>query len=429
VSDAEVEAARRELTDAKADFDLRLRSLRQEHEKIKAQYEKRIEALETAAASSSTPVKAAAGSAGSSRGSTPGSGDKAEKGASPKTLAGALVRVRELESEVERIRTFYTKKVDEEKRKAEAQISALKRGTAAAAASDGRTGDALSYGVDSAQVAPSPTGQDAPATATGKPEVSVADQIQNALAELRAEYDVRLSLANAQVSAAQREAQEARLHPAASGSAPAQLAAPTVADIRSCAAFSEEVAREVSARLAGAPLASSAAMHANELQHAVRLAEQKGSMEAEALRMRVREEEHKAQLLQREVDMLRTQVGNASASAGASPSPAGPQFAPQALLALETQITHLELRLARREGELMSALEQGRSASKIERARLEAIHASELREKDEQLVKFQTGLEQLVYALRQWQAVAYEAQQQSAGLPPPPRVAAFGLSV
>ena len=32
-----------------------------------------------------------------------------------------------------------------------------------------------------------------------------------------------------------------------------------------------------------------------------------------------------------------------------------------------------------------------------------ALHASELREKDEQLVRFQGDLETLVYSLRQWQ--------------------------
>ena len=37
---------------------------------------------------------------------------------------------------------------------------------------------------------------------------------------------------------------------------------------------------------------------------------------------------------------------------------------------------------------------------------MEALHQAEIREKDEQLVRFQQELEQLVYCLRQWQMEA-----------------------
>jgi len=73
---------------------------------------------------------------------------------------------------------------------------------------------------------------------------------------------------------------------------------------------------------------------------------------------------------------------------------------------MEAQVAQLETRLARREQEFSQAAAQGRSAAKMERARLEALHAAELRERDEQLVRFQQELEQLVYALRQWQYAA-----------------------
>jgi len=76
---------------------------------------------------------------------------------------------------------------------------------------------------------------------------------------------------------------------------------------------------------------------------------------------------------------------------------------------MEAQLSALESRLQRRERELTAAVEEGRNASKIERARLEALHAAELRERDEQLVKFQQELETLVYALRQWQHAAASA--------------------
>jgi len=183
-----------------------------------------------------------------------------------------------------------------------------------------------------------------------------------------------------------------------------------------------------------------------DLQHAARMAEQSKAVEAEALRMHTREAEHKLQLLTNEVTSLRSaaqaqamQYQSASANVAGvatyqhqhqSLSPHSPQQAAiteATLLSFETQIGSLEKRLVRREKELQVAIDEGKSASKLERARLESIHREELREKDEQLVKFQGELEQLVYALRQWQltaqhaqAEAQEAQQQHYGLPAPP---------
>jgi len=70
---------------------------------------------------------------------------------------------------------------------------------------------------------------------------------------------------------------------------------------------------------------------------------------------------------------------------------------------MEGQVSQLEARLRRREQELGQALAEGRGLSKLERARLEGLHAAELRERDEQLLRFQMELEGLVLALRQWQ--------------------------
>ena len=46
-----------------------------------------------------------------------------------------------------------------------------------------------------------------------------------------------------------------------------------------------------------------------------------------------------------------------------------------------------------------------------------ALHASELREKDEQLVRFQGDLETLVYSLRQWQHAVTANATTAAGQP------------
>eukprot|EP00128_Syssomonas_multiformis_P009005 Colp12_sorted_trinity150504_noHs@33530 len=79
-------------------------------------------------------------------------------------------------------------------------------------------------------------------------------------------------------------------------------------------------------------------------------------------------------------------------------------------LQMEAQIDTLEIRLFRREKELMGAVEEAKTAAAIERSRLEAIHAQEVREKDQQLVHFQQELVQLVTALRHWKERASDAE-------------------
>lgn len=74
--------------------------------------------------------------------------------------------------------------------------------------------------------------------------------------------------------------------------------------------------------------------------------------------------------------------------------------------ALESHLRMLEGRADRRERELQATVDDVKSTSKIEYARLQAIHSQECREKDEQLVRFQGDLEHLVRALRQWQNAA-----------------------
>lgn len=69
---------------------------------------------------------------------------------------------------------------------------------------------------------------------------------------------------------------------------------------------------------------------------------------------------------------------------------------------MESQIDALEVRLQRREKELLAAVDEAKAAAALERSRLEALHAQECREKDEQLVRFQQELVQLVTALRHW---------------------------
>ena len=94
----------------KSQYDNRLRSLRQEHEKLKLQYETRAV----------TKPESAVKSEGYTGRKMPTSAIK--------TLPNAMIKIRELEDEVEKVRTFYTKKIEDTVRKAEVQMRALKRG-------------------------------------------------------------------------------------------------------------------------------------------------------------------------------------------------------------------------------------------------------------------------------------------------------------
>jgi hypothetical protein len=69
---------------------------------------------------------------------------------------------------------------------------------------------------------------------------------------------------------------------------------------------------------------------------------------------------------------------------------------------MESQIASLESRLSRRSGDMAALVEETKAAARMERARLVALHAAELREKDEQLVRFRGELETLVTALRSY---------------------------
>jgi len=135
------------------------------------------------------------------------------------------------------------------------------------------------------------------------------------------------------------------------------------------------------------------------------------TQERDSLWKRVREEESRVAHMTMEVSALRAQVQQQTAS---------PQMAQ--IMQMESSLAQVETRLQRRERELMSALEEGRTAAKMERARMDAIHAQEIREKDEQLVRFQNELEQLVLALRQWQYAA------TYGPPPQERELQMGIN-
>jgi hypothetical protein len=51
-------------------------------------------------------------------------------------------------------------------------------------------------------------------------------------------------------------------------------------------------------------------------------------------------------------------------------------------------------------------VEDVKATSRLEHARLQALHVQQISDKDQQLARFQSDLERLVGALKQWQATA-----------------------
>ena len=122
----ELQDAKEELVKSKEEFERRLRSLRQEHEKIKFQYEERIKNLQnTTATKSNHPSSLKLTTVTTVTGTDAG---QMNSNGNYKNLTVANSKIRELEKEIERIRLFYTKKVEETQRKADNQMRALKRG-------------------------------------------------------------------------------------------------------------------------------------------------------------------------------------------------------------------------------------------------------------------------------------------------------------
>ena len=86
------------------------------------------------------------------------------------------------------------------------------------------------------------------------------------------------------------------------------------------------------------------------------------------------------------------------------------------LQALESHLKALEGRADRRERELRAVVEDVKATSRLEHARLQAMHVQEINDKDQQLARFQSDLERLVRALKQWQAAASTKPQQETSL-------------
>lgn len=79
--------------------------------------------------------------------------------------------------------------------------------------------------------------------------------------------------------------------------------------------------------------------------------------------------------------------------------------------ALESHLKALEGRADRRERELRAVVEDMKATSRIEHARLQALHVQQINEKDNQIAQSQSDIDRLVRAVKQLQAVAASKSQ------------------
>jgi hypothetical protein len=299
--------------------------LRQEHEKVKMQYEQRIKDLQSSPTPSAAPNKSEA---------TGGSGPF-------KNLTAANAKVKDLEKEVERVRTFYTKKLDEAQRRADTQMRSLKRGDL-------------------------------------QEEVEVVSVPAAAVAQ----YELRISMLEKELMQTSEELGRARsaavnLPPppaAASVTVAAPLPVPAYVDMPPQIPMST-------------PLSSSNA----DTERLALLSDKVSDLSSQLALARYDAVEKSKSLDEKNAENsdLRSQVDNVKVElqlkvvemAGArGQSPEMTHF-----LSLEGQLHRLEEKISRREGELQALLEETKAAARIERSRLQSIHAQELTEKDEQL--------------------------------------------
>lgn len=277
-----------------------------------------------------------------------------------------------METELDRVRAFYKKKVEDLQRKSEAQIRALKRGDALPTASDATA---------AAAVPPPPA-----------PSELAQQQMQQLeeLQKLTDHYSERIAMLEGELMATAAELGKVKAAAEATGATPSSTSAPAappappassalsatadISDAELRRRVGDEVLRERE-RLDAAHRQQMAELRTSHREHVQQLQRQ-WDTERDGLLARLKDEQERysqqLQLLQqRSMHSLPTQaVAFQHTPVVEMKTPEMSQFQ-----MMEQQVEHLEQRLKRRERELTGAIEDARAAQKMELARLQALHA------------------------------------------------------
>eukprot|EP01039_Chlorochromonas_danica_P004266 gene4266-4686_t len=381
-----------ELAEAQGQFDRRLRTLRQEYEKMRLQYEAATSPEKRKPSPLTTPAT------GSRATTQLEEEEEEEKGTKDQ-------RIKALETELQRMRVFYTRKIEDLQRRYEQQIRALKRG-------------------DDSFIPPPPPPEQDHAEAL-KVYAERVERLQQELMATARELG--------QLKAKQQE-QERRDRLPPPPPAPSDTPAPApqpqppqeealsakqligVAPPLSKAdvdALIQERVREAlldfqASLLAKLPPASTTA---STLPSApapvpapstppqslldVEYVTQLWQAEQDRYICELREERARNDALRRELAQQNEELAKLRAVPDQPKSPKLLHFQ-----LLEQQLHDVENNLRRREHELALAVEECRAAAKLDRQRLLAAHEQELREKDDQLEAFQRELQALLNELQ-----------------------------
>jgi len=288
-----------------------------------------------------------------------------------KTLNQAIGRIKELEDQIEKLRTFYTNKIEDIKNKSENQMRALKRGSSqeSALAEDEYDLEKLQHEYETRL------------NALEQELVNTAEELSKSKKECKVvkdELEVLKSSPTATIEPAQ-----AAVIPIYYSQAPPPP--PPVTAANNDVNIEKEVEVRVAARLRDMDTTSHS--EKDKLYQQI----QQFNTDKELLLQRLHEEELRCQALMNEVNTLKFN----------SNKPTTPQMAQ--FLAMENQLSILENRLQRREKELMGVIDEGKIASKMELTRMQSLYNQELKDKDTQLFRFQNELELLVSQIRLWQ--------------------------
>jgi chromosome segregation ATPase len=357
-----------ELLKARQEFERRLRSLRQEHEKVKLQYEERIKNLQATGGVSKT------------------------EGA-VRHLPAANLKIKELEKEVERLRTFYTKKIEETQRKADAQLRSLKRGD-------------KEEGLEGVSVLPEAIVQqyETRIELLEKELFATAEELGRAKAiasatEIKVLQQAAIPLPTAPPAAFTADAISLVPTPTPPPPPPS-LPSPAVL-------LNATVPADYSAVLES--LRQAKVDTDNQVQTIINLNTKIAEITSElnVARLDLADQKSRVAMLTSEKDSSQAQLDNIRSELHAKQleianhlKDASSNSQSLQLASVERKVKILEDKILRREEELQAMIEETRAAAKIERSRLKSIHEQELFEKDDQLRKFQYQLEDLVDALR-----------------------------
>jgi hypothetical protein len=177
------------LTSEKEHAETVLRSLRQEHERVKVGYEKQIKDLQA-------QLDQDGATGHGDRGPRPVLGPGREQDRSKKRIA-------ELEKELDRVRKFYSKRMKEVEKRGENQIRSLKRGSTRIQEPEAQAPVKPSGGLPQG----APDGEEAP-TETSREVADLRSKLE-AVQQLLHERDVTLNVRETELAEAQKVRNEA----------------------------------------------------------------------------------------------------------------------------------------------------------------------------------------------------------------------------